>query len=57
LLRTSYEVSPRFVAFVAFSPFARKFAGDGGLKQRAAPSVEIGAGARERGLAIGNLGE
>ena len=42
---------------VRFAPVARQLAGDRGLEQRAAPGVEALAGALQRGLALGDLGE
>src|ERR1700678_1657517 len=43
-----------FVGRIHLSPSARQFAGDGGLEQRAAPSVEAGARPLQRSLAFGN---
>ena len=49
--------APVSVGAVRLAPVARQLAGDRGLEQRAAPGVETLAGALQRGLALGDLGE
>jgi hypothetical protein len=51
------EVGAGLAGAVRLSPVARQLAGDRCLEQRAAPGVEALAGALQRGLAFGDLGE
>jgi hypothetical protein len=51
------EVGASLGGAVCLAPVARQLAGDRGLEQRAAPGVEALAGALQRGLALGDLGE